>query len=136
MGFDLERVSGSTNVRFTGSVANSIDYFSAMDVFVLASREDPFPLVVLEAAAQGVPTICFDATAGGACEFVEDDSGIVVPYLDVAAMADAITTFGKSESTRLEAGRRAKEKVVAQHDIESGAARLTRILISRWRQAS
>ena len=44
------------------------DNYAAMDVFALTSREDPFPLVMLEAGGHGLPTVCF-AGAGGAEEF-------------------------------------------------------------------
>ena len=58
------------------------DYFSIFDVFALMFREDPFPLVCLEAALLEKPNLCF-ARAGGASELVESDSGFVVPYLDL-----------------------------------------------------
>lgn len=45
--------------------------YAAMDAFALTSREDPFPLVVLEAAMHGVPTLCFEG-AGGSPEFVRE----------------------------------------------------------------
>jgi glycosyltransferase involved in cell wall biosynthesis len=60
-----------------------------LDVFLLTSREDPYPLVILEAAMQRVPVICFEHS-GGAPEFVKGNGGEVVPYLDVAAMSDSL----------------------------------------------
>lgn len=41
------------------STADVNDYYCAMDVFALTSREDPFPLVMLEAGMHGLPIICF-----------------------------------------------------------------------------
>ncbi|MDH6063711.1 hypothetical protein, partial [Umezakia ovalisporum] len=40
--------------------------------------------VCLEAASLGKPILCFDK-AGGEPEFVEDDCGFIVPYLDLDA---------------------------------------------------
>ena len=51
--------------KVLGTVPNPLDFFAAFDVFVLLSREDPFPLVCLEAASLGKPFVCFD-NAGGA----------------------------------------------------------------------
>ena len=48
--------------------------------------EDPFPLVMLEAAALATPTVCFLGN-GGAPEFVEEDAGICVPSGNVEALA-------------------------------------------------
>ena len=82
---------------------------------MLTSREDPFPLVCLEAAALGISTICF-ADAGGMPEFVRDDAGFVVPYLDVARAFDSVRLLMKSEELRLRLGRCAAERV-KKHDV-------------------
>jgi glycosyltransferase involved in cell wall biosynthesis len=91
-------------------------YFRELDLFVLPSREDPYPLVCLEAAACGVPIVCFDR-AGGMPEFVEGDSGIIVPYLDVCAMANAVVELLGDDVRRQRLGGAAKTKVRARHDI-------------------
>jgi glycosyltransferase involved in cell wall biosynthesis len=65
------------------------DYFLAANVFALTSREDPFPCVVHEAMASRLPVVTF-ASNGGAVEALDGGCGIVVPYLDVGSMADAI----------------------------------------------
>ena len=62
-------------------------FYSAANAFILTSREDPFPTVVLEAMSVGVPVITFDKT-GGIPEFLRENGlGHVVPYCDVPAMA-------------------------------------------------
>ena len=81
-------------VRFTGPVATPLAYMLAADVFLLPSREDPFPLVCLEAADCGLPVICF-ADAGGMPDFVGTEHGVVVPYLDATAMARALKNILK-----------------------------------------
>ncbi len=49
------------HIGFTDTVAQ---YFAAADVYALTSREDPYPTVVLEALACGVPCVAFDDTGG------------------------------------------------------------------------
>src|SRR5205814_4023764 len=80
------RRSESPNVTFLGVKRDARPYLRAGDVFLLSSREDPFPLVALEAAQCGLPILCF-ADSGGMQEFVEGDAGYVVPAADVEAMA-------------------------------------------------
>ena len=46
-------------VRFLGPRDNSEPFFLAADVFLLTSREDPCPLVNMEAMASGLPVIAF-----------------------------------------------------------------------------
>jgi glycosyltransferase involved in cell wall biosynthesis len=122
------RVGGLTEkVRFTGAVVKPADYMAAADVFVLTSREDPYPLVCLEAAALEKPIVCFEG-AGGAPEFVEEDCGFVVPYLDTTAMADRVVTLLDSPDRRVSIGAAARRKVAQRHDINGTAPRIMEII--------
>jgi glycosyltransferase involved in cell wall biosynthesis len=100
---------------------------AAADVFALTSREDPYPLVCLEAAALGKPIVCF-AGAGGAPEFVEQDCGFVVPYFDVTAMAGRIASLLESADCRIKMGAAARRKVAERHDISVAAPRILEII--------
>lgn len=111
------RLTGLTGqVHFVGLQPNPLDYFAAFDVFAMVSREDPFPLVNMEAASLGKPILCFDR-AGGSPEFVESDAGIVVPYLDIDAMAAAILRLVGDPDTARRLGERARVKVLERHDL-------------------
>lgn len=112
---DVERMRLGGLVHFVGPQAEPATYFSLFDVLMLTSREDPFPLVCLEAAALGVPTICF-ADAGGMPEFVGDDAGFVVPYLDIARASACVRLLMDSEELRRRLGRCAAERV-RKHDV-------------------
>lgn len=61
------------------------DYLNAADGFVLTSREDPFPLVMIEAAALGKPIAAFNS--GGASEFILPGMGDVIDSLNPADLA-------------------------------------------------
>jgi glycosyltransferase involved in cell wall biosynthesis len=110
-------------MHLTGQMQTPLSYFAACDVFALLSREDPFPLVVLEAAATGAPIICFDA-AGGAREFVEEDAGIVVPYLDLDQMAAAAIRLLSDPTRARKLGSRAREKVMDRYTIRQVGPRI------------
>jgi glycosyltransferase involved in cell wall biosynthesis len=103
-------------IRFIGQVKNPLDYFAASDLFVLTSREDPYPLVCLEGALVNLPIVCFEG-AGGMPEFVEHDAGFIVPYLDCDAMAEKMILLAENPELRAQLGRQAAEKVRRQHDI-------------------
>jgi glycosyltransferase involved in cell wall biosynthesis len=78
-------------------------YFSAADVLVLPSREDPYPTVVLEALACGVPCVAFDE-AGGIPELLRREAaGAVARFADVPDMAAKLT--GLLDHDRLAATR-------------------------------
>ena len=124
---DLVRVGLAESLHFTGEVDDPQPLFSLGDVFVLPSREEAFPLVCLEAARSGLPTVCF-ADAGGAPEFVAKDAGVVVPYLDVRALAAALSVLGRDPELRMQLGRRAREKLNSEFLIRNQAPRFLEVL--------
>jgi Glycosyltransferase WbsX/Glycosyl transferase family 2/Glycosyl transferases group 1 len=82
---DLRMTGLGDTVLLPGLWTDMAGIFSAADAFALTSREDPFPSVVIEAMASGLPTVVFEGS-GGIVELVRDAGGICVPYLDVDAM--------------------------------------------------
>lgn len=89
-------------------IANNLN---KADVFVLLSREDAFPLVALEAASLGKPIICFK-DSGGIPDFVGNDAGIVVDYLDIEKFASAIIELKNNASLKKNMGEAALQKFV------------------------
>lgn len=80
------------------------------DAFVLASRYDNNPNVLLEALMCGLPSVA--TTVGGVPEIIDEMNGVLVPPRDVPALADAIRRLvGSLENyDRAEIGRRAAER--------------------------
>jgi glycosyltransferase involved in cell wall biosynthesis len=96
---DIAAAGLDGHVRFIGHTDDVTSYYEAADAFLLPSREDPFPLVNLEALARGLPVVAFEG-AGGAPEALHDGAGIVVPYLDVAAMARELVCLAEAPRHR------------------------------------
>ena len=132
--YDVDKAGLGSRVHFLGARSNPLDYIDLFDIFALTSREDPYPLVVLEAASLGKPIVCFEG-AGGAPEFVEDDCGFVVPYMDVGAMVDRILVLLDSDELRGRLGDAAQRKVRQRHDLNAVAPRVLEI-INRFRRRS
>lgn len=82
-------------------------FFHAADVFLLTSREDPFPCVAQEAMACRTPVICFrDAT--GTQEALEHGRGIVVPYAASGEMGRAAVALLDDDARRAAIGEAAR----------------------------
>lgn len=77
------------HLHFPGLDFDTDDYYAGADVYALASREDPFPSVLLEALSVGTPAVAFAGTGGGA-RLLEHIGAATVPAFDVAAFADAL----------------------------------------------
>jgi len=136
---DARRLGLGDRIRFVGPLEHPAELFAAMDVFALTSREDPFPLVMLEAAAAGVPLVCF-AGGGGAPEFTHPDAGRVAAYLDVAGMATAISDLLEREDERQRMGQIAADRVRKRHTVDQAGPVLMdviqRSLPPEWGAAS
>lgn len=66
------------------------DVFAEHDALILPSRYDPWPLVLVEACAAGLPVICTEA-CGSAVELVRPmHNGLIVPTEDVPALTQAL----------------------------------------------
>jgi glycosyltransferase involved in cell wall biosynthesis len=115
------------NVVFQTSINNPLDFMDAFDVFFVSSREDPYPLVVLEAAMLSKPIICFDR-AGGAKDFVEKDCGFVIDYLDIQIVAAKIVELKDNPKLKNELGENARKKALERHNQETAFQTFVEIL--------
>ena len=105
----------------------ALDYISRFDVLLLSSREDPYPLVVLEAALNEIPVVCFDG-AGGAPELIEADAGFVVPYMDISAASEALIKLILDPSLRETMGQKGRTKVLERHNTVKSVAKIEAII--------
>ena len=121
------RLATDARIRFLGERENPRDFLALGHVFFLSSREDPFPLVALEAADAGLPVVCF-ADAGGMPEFVGNICGRTVPFENTQAAAAALVEFLTQETIRQNTGLTAQAAVRAKHDAAMGSASVFSIL--------
>ncbi len=86
--------------HFVARTRDVVRYFAAADLYLLTSREDPFPSVVLEALDAGLPVIGF-AQAGGFAEIITPELGSLVSLEDTSALARAALDWLGDSSRRL-----------------------------------
>ncbi len=80
-------------VHFAGFQTNPYAWFSRADAFVLSSRYEGFPNVVLEALTCGTPVIAVPAP-GGTREILDDMAGCVVAgSVEASALAGAMIAW-------------------------------------------
>ncbi|MRX47392.1 glycosyltransferase family 4 protein [Pedobacter puniceum] len=73
-------------VKFIGKKSDDYyDYFNIGDAFLSLSREDSYPLVMLEAAHLGKPIVGFNS--GGIKEFVQEGIGYIIDSLNYDELA-------------------------------------------------
>lgn len=97
-------------VVFTGFRRDIPAIMQACDVMVLASLQDPFPWVVLEAMAAGKPVVATNVE-GVPEAVVHGKTGFLVPPADPQAMAEAIMTLLDDPKRAREMGAAGKARV-------------------------
>lgn len=113
--YDLDRMELAHRVHLLPPGGNYLDYVACFDVFTLTSREDPYPLVILEAGLNRNPVLCF-AQSGGSPDYVGTDTGCLVPYLDLSAMAGVISRLADNATERDRLGAIFYERAM-RHDV-------------------
>jgi glycosyltransferase involved in cell wall biosynthesis len=104
------------DVVLVEDVPDASEYYSAMDVYVSTAREDPFPLVVLEAMASGKPVIGF--AVGGIPEAVTAECGILISGLDPAALAASASMLLRDPALRQRLGQGGRKRVESRFALE------------------
>lgn len=118
------------NVKLLGYRTDARDLICAADLFVLPSLAEPFGLVLLEAMAMGKPVVA--TRAGGPCEIVcENETGLLTPPGDSAAMANAIEQLLSDPHAACEMGRRGRARFVERFT----ADRMAQAMVDVYRLA-
>jgi glycosyltransferase involved in cell wall biosynthesis len=107
----------SRSVIFAGFVKDLSEYLNRMDIFVLASRTEGFPVVLLEAMAMGLPVIA--TRVGGIPELIRDnETGFLVRPFRYKELSRAILNV-LSDPTNLHiVGERGKKYVFSTFSAE------------------
>ncbi len=121
--YDIETAGLCDQIEFTGQLSDPTMHYRLADLFVLTSREDPFPLVCMESAALGKPLLCFDAV-GGIAEFIQaHDAGSVVPYLSLLEMAQLVLRYAGDRTVGAKQGQNGN-RAMGGYDLPVVAARI------------
>jgi glycosyltransferase involved in cell wall biosynthesis len=99
------------------------------DMLVHPTRDDCFPLVILEAMAVGLPVV--SSREGGIPDEVEDGvSGLLCEKGNPVALADAISSLAGDEKLRLKMGNAGRERYLTHFTAACFERRMVEILQS------
>jgi glycosyltransferase involved in cell wall biosynthesis len=118
---ELERRAGelgvADRVRFLRFLPPASRQLASVDVFVLPSAWEAFPISVLEAMACGVPTVATDV--GGTAEALDDGvTGLLCPPGDPPALADRVARLLGDPSLRERMGEAARARHASLFTLE------------------
>ncbi len=104
-----EELGISERVSFKGIVTDLSRQLRGAELFVLSSRYEGFPNVLLEAMGCGLPVVSFDC-ANGIQEIIRHEvNGLLVPSEDIHGLASAMSRLMGDQAERKYLGRNARE---------------------------
>lgn len=113
----------SDHFHFLGFRTDIPNILAASDVFVLSSRKEGHPYVMLEAMASNCAVVAFNC-AGVEETIVEGDSGFIVPIGDINTMAERLLLLIDSVDLRQTLAKSAKQRIKAFFTAEKTATEL------------
>jgi glycosyltransferase involved in cell wall biosynthesis len=123
------RLGITDKVIFAGYHQDPLPFYQhVMDVNILASRSDAFPLSVLEAASSGLPTI--GSAVDGIPESVLDGrTGILFQSENVASLAEKMSSLLVDESLRHTLGNAARQSAIQRFSMHACRSSIERIIL-------
>ncbi|MBW1613078.1 MAG: glycosyltransferase [Deltaproteobacteria bacterium] len=124
-----EELSVEDKVVFTGFRSDIKEILSAVDLLVVPSLLEGFPMVTLEAMAMAKPIVA--TNIDGITEQITDGvTGILVPPKDPSALAKAIIRALTNKELARSMGLSAREKVELEFSVEKMVAETERVYLS------
>lgn len=130
----LERLTAdlglSEHVRFLGVVSEVPTLLQAIDVSVLSSVHEAFPLTLLEAMAARRPVVA--TNVGSVADIVDDGAnGFLVPLGAVEPFADAVVRLLQDPELATQLGQAGRNKVESMFTVDHMVSR-TESLFRKW----
>lgn len=132
---DIRQRGLEDQIRFVGIQKEVHLFYAGSDLYLMTSREDPFPSTILEAMDVGVPVIGFK-DAGGFGEIINSDNGMLVPYLDLDAMTSETLKILHDPILLAQKGESASSLIKAKYDFVDYIYRLLVLLGCKYRKVS
>lgn len=104
-------------IHFLGYIENASTYIKAFDLFILPSRNEAFPYVLLEAGLAKIPVIA--CNVGGVSELIlNNKTGILIPKERADILANSIDTLLNDSSRTQDIARNLEQKVSREFSLE------------------
>ncbi|MFC1792146.1 glycosyltransferase family 4 protein [Planctomycetota bacterium] len=96
----IDELDLNDKVKIPGCAGNISDWYRRSDIFVLSSRYEGFPNVLLEAMANGCSCISSDCDTGPSEIIINEQNGLLIPSEDIDSLAEAMERLAKDEKLR------------------------------------
>ena len=125
--YDVRKMGIENQITFIPPTPKAVEIINILDAFLVSSREDPFPLVMLEAALCKKPILGFE-NSGGCSEFVKDRAGLLAKYMHISGVVDNLKKLMESQELQKEKGETGKRQILELYNFEQSSQKLKEYL--------
>ncbi|MEY4475707.1 MAG: hypothetical protein RL248_1474 [Pseudomonadota bacterium] len=87
-------------IELLPSTSNVSDLYNQSDIYVMTSRFEGFPMVLLEAKAFGLPIIAYDCDTGPSELIIDNEDGYLVPFDNSNMFVERLFLLIKNQNLR------------------------------------
>ena len=106
-----------------GKVSNINDYYDEASLYVMTSRYEGLPMVLLEAKAHGLPIVSFDCETGPSEMILDGINGFLVKDFNVSAMSVKVEKLISDSNLR---------KAFSEHALDGTQKFLPENVLHQW----
>jgi len=105
-------------ITLLGYVDDARNYLKAFDIFLLPSKKEGMPYVILEAGAAGLPVVA--SRVGGIPEVIEHEkTGLLIDPNDYRTITDALETLVSSASVMAQLGNALRQRISESFSLDT-----------------
>ena len=104
---ELEKGKVLSQVNFMGNVKGIENIYPNHAIYIMTSRYEGLPLVLLEAKQYGLPIVSFDCPTGPSEIILDGENGYLIENFDVKQMSQKIIELIENDELRLRFSRNA-----------------------------
>jgi len=110
----IEKNNAESYILLLGERGDIPELLSLFDLFVISSRTEGVPMVLLEAMSSGVPTL--STAVGGIPELINDTAGVLVEAEDSLGLAAAIQELIEDREKIRQIADKARSRILTEYD--------------------
>lgn len=97
------------SVYLRGAIPNILEEMRNYSLYLMTSKTECFPMVLLEAMSVGLPVVSFDCPTGARNILLDAQAELLIPAQDIELFVDQIYKLMSDQSARLKYGIYAQE---------------------------